>query len=952
MSELSNIKTEQTNIPKTRDFMSELEDVQKAPTTEPTIEKEPGLLSKIAAPLKDLWLAGTTPTESKNIFGAIKETGKSFGKMQAPETRETEISRAKEAKEKAIQEIEDKYLEEFKRQMEWANEIGGIGAQTLVRAGHQAITGATGKELPDISTGSKVADTISSLIGQLTGFAIGASLTGGLGAGSKAASLATRGMSKELAASLAGKVVQGAIKEGVNMSLLSGLHSVANADTKEEALNRAMEYGLMGLVFGGGGVLLKPTAKAIKSSIQKQPNAWAEFKLPKKAPKLKAPKKIEPKIEAKLEAPVERMSIAEVEKISKNPSKYSQDDLMRAVKEIANNPQTYGEEAANTAKLNLQQFARKVPTPGKVEPVIGEYEYIHTKPIESYAPEGKTSLTGKKAIKEASLAERTTISGKKNVNILRSNELAMDIEKLAPKEQRAITEYLNAGGGQEYEGAVMKHLDEAFNKATDNQKLRQAITDAKNLSPEAKEAAKKVSKFFAEHKDYAKKISGKDILKDKYVPYSDIEASKLVKQYGRQRAMSIAKYEAIKSDPNFYKKIGYGQEIPEGFKRISDDIAVPKEFADMLKIVFNETLYDSPGKIAKIQQAIKQTSLSFDGYTHLKMELTDLAESGGAPIRAIKRLMGKDVMTMKQIPKELVEDWVSHGLTTGKLETGADILTEKIRIKGLKKIFQAEEKSMDWLFNQRQTYFKVMQADKLKLEYLSKNTDKVTGLLKVTDQQISAEMAKIARNMNNIYKGVNLEVANIPPGFIKQMQTWAVLAPKWTTASVQTIKEVAKGNPYAIRSLVKAIAVMQLTGQAINLYTTGHTTLENEEGHKLDTKLWGDTYFSFSSLGIEDLARAMSKVLDKGVVEGILSFVMGKFTSAPGMSFIQSGRWRWGIRKNDGELAKLTKVLTNMFSDILPDVLEEPGKAAINGKEIYEILEEFMAAVIGGRVSK
>jgi len=258
----------------------------KAPATQQSALDQIATTQKsLEEKIKYLWEAGTTPVGDKgSIVGA-------FLKAYSPEVMEgykaipTKVSEAggvpgiTKSMESEMQAKQDAakasalkiYMDEYQRQMDGAKKIGGIGAQIVIRAGHQFITGLTGQEPGDISTGNKVADIISSLIGQGAGMIVGAELTGGAALGARAAQLIPKIKGVGTLERVANAIVKGAVHGGVESELLSGVHSVLNADTAEKARERAKEYGLMGLVGGGAGgagaELLGMMARKLKSVV-------------------------------------------------------------------------------------------------------------------------------------------------------------------------------------------------------------------------------------------------------------------------------------------------------------------------------------------------------------------------------------------------------------------------------------------------------------------------------------------------------------------------------------------------------------------------------------------------------------------------------------------------------------------------------------------------------------
>lgn len=1010
-----------TTAPKSETAAPSLRGRLKAPTPTPTpAPEEKGILSKIGTSLKDLWAAGTTPTESKTIFGAAKETGETYEKLQAPETRVAEQERIGVLKEAEQERMEKKYLDEYKKQMDWAGQLlkeGAVGkqkenilAKSVIKAGHQFITGLSGKELPQLSTGDKAADVISTLVGELTGFGVGMALTGGLGIGGKAGIAAKGALSKGAAEALAGKVVNAAVREGVNMALLGGLHGVANAATPQEALKTAAKYGVMGVTFGAGATLFKPVMKAIVKSMKKEPGAWKglakEFK---EAPKLKEPKKIkvtkEAKAPEKVKIPEEAKAIEALPKEAKRP-KFGEEQLNQLddlkVKKLAKEKAIKAEGLAKAEESNQLRALAKKYTEDRNMVIYGTKEAPPriAKPTKLKTPKTAAEKAARKM--EINYLEKVVKDPKSSKQAIKAAEARLAELKASLEVGAEIFPFYDPAEMQKLVGRIGKASEKEIKVAINN--LKKTIKNP-NSTPKAVEFSKKIlrqmrekgvksattpklkpevettgmykgkpvetltkkdiskTEFEAFRSKYASEVQNKTILESNYM--AD-EIAKLKPERARASAQEYINKElgiegikipenatAVES-ANIIQKEGYKASTKKMVKKLLDENPeivrtgkAPEGWAEIARNDFG-TKYSAPneyiasqlrplldtgwmdkaiaessklGKVYSTIQVMKETRLSMDFFLEQRLVMQRMANRKFGFNSIMDKLAGRKAAKLDTPEFRMREKIaVSDDLITPKVyfhggaeERLAGSLKVKGKIsKGVKKILQIEEKRMDAAYNRLVRKFKVN-------DYWSRRQSWVGKHPTATAEELKAAGRKIAAELNASYKGLNYKVL----GYTQNTRDWTrlvMLAPDYTLAKYELLKSAAKGNPESISHIVATIlGSYGVVTQGLNIMLTGHSTIDNPEGHKMDVMINDHTFISVLPDWAYDVPRAVKQPV---------AYAAGK-----------SGFWSqifytgWNLKKGgwDGiwEIAKST------VPSVLDDLLKEGD---------YSLIERILGA--------
>jgi hypothetical protein len=552
--------------------------------------KSTGILSQLGDTLKNVWEAATTPTSGQFIWQSASEAKNVYSKLADPATHAAEQARIDKLQADAKAQAEKIYLDEYKKQMEWASKNLGIVGQAVVRAGHQFITGLSGIEPPDISTGNKIADVISSIIGQGAGFITGAALLGGGNIAAAAGAKAAGVLGLDATKALAGKIVQAAIKEGVQGTMLAGIHSVINADTPKEAMQRAKDYGLMGLIGGGGGKLLGETGSALLKSIKKDPEAWKAFTVKQ----TKAAEKV------KLKAPVEKTAAPAAEKAVTT-------------------------EAARATKPQLKMPERRLAT--DLTPTAAELERAGIKPTEKLKTPAKTEANkealnelqavlqgGKPSAKFESLMNEIVSKPETYPEtIVKAAQVALEKQGKAPKlevpKAKAAKAPAEAPAREKFNEKTLAKLDDlkekytADKKAIEQSKLTDAEKKAKLKDLEDKYKADRNEIIYGKKEGVGEDVQKKlDKLKSEYdTRKANIKKSGLNSQdKGIQLKQAGMKYNAEKKAIMKEAATGEKMKAPE-VKKITPEV---KE-----KVAVKPTTKAAPKKMSAAEKVAKRMEI-------------------------------------------------------------------------------------------------------------------------------------------------------------------------------------------------------------------------------------------------------------------------------------------------------------------------------------------------------
>jgi hypothetical protein len=172
----------------------------------------------------------------------------------------------------------------------------------------------------------------------------------------------------------------------------------------------------------------------------------------------------------------------------------------------------------------------------------------------------------------------------------------------------------------------------------------------------------------------------------------------------------------------------------------------------------------------------------------------------------------------------------------------------KFPAKVAKKALSIEEKRMAWGYNRLQRKIKVLDAMSKRGAWISKHPG-------ATAQEIADATRKITTEVNAVYKSLNYKVI----GYTQSQRDWlriALLAPDYTVAKIEVIKEAVKRNPAAINHMIgTAIGSFVMVTQGMNFMLNGHSTFENDPGHVLDIQVGKGMYIKSMPDWVYDAAN-------------------------------------------------------------------------------------------------
>jgi hypothetical protein len=211
---------------------------------------------------------------------------------------------------------------------------------------------------------------------------------------------------------------------------------------------------------------------------------------------------------------------------------------------------------------------------------------------------------------------------------------------------------------------------------------------------------------------------------------------------------------------------------------------------------------------------------------------------------------------------EIEEMLIKNGLITPKVskflgleEAVADIIEPgkmgkvlKLPAKVVKKALSIEEKRMAWGYNRLQRKIKVLDAMSKREIWIAKNPG-------ATAQEIADATRKITTEVNAVYKSLNYKVL----GYTQSQRDWlriALLAPDYTVAKIEVIKEAVKKNPAALNHMIgTTIGSFVMLTQGLNVILNGHSTFQNDPGHIFDVQVGKGMYIKTMPDWVYDVAN-------------------------------------------------------------------------------------------------
>lgn len=528
---------------------------------------------------------------------------------------------------------------------------------------------------------------------------------------------------------------------------------------------------------------------------------------------------------------------------------------------------------------------------------------------------------------------RDAYSGYKNQLIVKGTQLADQVKKLAPKEQKAVFWYNEAGG----------NLDTLKSWATDGEpKTKPYVQDiqaALNLSPGAKKAAialqegykqlgqsglesgalKTIRNEYGNSRLYTQ-TPGKDFVSTElnkglstYTSHSKARvyntmheailngkvpattnAADLFSVHNEELSQAIASKQLVNqmSDSGLGKLVTDAKDIPNGWKQInvkgigfSQKFVAPEHIASGLKALTDPNFlnnYNLIKNVRKFQGVVKTVDLSYSMFHHLTMVTQMLGQTVNHPLNTVNII--RDVMGGKDI-NPLEQDFVAHGGITSKLGDNQDVLhtlasgpsrLDKLaQVPGLKQAVDLNAKNGEFLFGKVQRYLKTM-------DYTQKASNWVADHPNATNEAVVSAKRGFAKEVNNAYGGLNWESMGVDKTQQAAMRL-AFLAPDWLTSNFSLGKQAltdikGTGGAAARRNIATTVVGGMLATEAINHVLTGHFTNQNEKGHEFEVQVQPGVYVSLMRGGIGDLIKMGSMMVENGPTTGAGRYFQGKLS--------------------------------------------------------------------------
>lgn len=570
------------------------------------------------------------------------------------------------------------------------------------------------------------------------------------------------------------------------------------------------------------------------------------------------------------------------------------------------------ESVVNKAKAKLESFdkvkaelEKRIKTTETFTDVADDPKYVNNEPIE-LMPTAKA-----KTIREQYI-------GNLNEQKLEGIKLAERLEKLAPKEQEALTFYNEAMG----DASILKRwLDDSSQQLSPYKKY---IEQALNLSPEAQKAADMMQQYYKEvgaqsldlgtikavRENYnnrrympdeglakteinkkglstatqhaKKRVYGTthEAITDGMVPET-LKANELLSIHSEEMAKVNTNAKLIKSlrenglgdytkasvAPKGYKIIeGLSRETPittpEGEPAIMRrNFIMPEELADGLKAIT-----DKLTPVGKLGKAYDKTS-SFMKTIDLSLSLFhDLTMVMQAAYQGNLNNVLKKFDINSEGFHEMEKDFVKHTGITSRLETNADIV-RNLRDAGgkladlpiIKQIAALNDKHSEFLFGKMQRWLKVMDYQKKVAKFAGKNFE-------LSEAELITGKKQIAQEVNAAYGGLNWEALGITPNALKALRR-TLLAPDWTLSNAFLVAKVAQRGPggqAARNHFIKAALGGLMATEALSKMLTGHFTNENKPGHLLEIEIAPNVYFSLFRGSIGDTLKLADNIYHYG----------------------------------------------------------------------------------------
>lgn len=555
-----------------------------------------------------------------------------------------------------------------------------------------------------------------------------------------------------------------------------------------------------------------------------------------------------------------------------------------------------------------------------------EGQYVINRPFEP--------LWGKNDKKTAG-SLRQEFSGQMNEQKARGGQLVGDIKKILPKEvDRQAAFWIKAANGAEgpIRTALQNDKFDPYEKG-----LKRALELIG--TPKATEALKRVGSYYEQAGNVSKEVGSIGAIRENYqnriyspeppADYVKTELRKTLKQntrHSKQRVfdtefqaveagkkfattdiaaslsihneemarvnasikmasfmdkMQLAKFADEKEAPRDWKEV-------EGVRRNGQKLYAPKGIADGLRAITEPDMVkkiDALRNIGKYQNFIKTFDVSLSFFHHITLVKQALDNGNVSAIINLPRMN-----TWLESPefKQLERHFAQHGGITSTVDINRDIMGSLFRadkdgdlidkaleLPGIKQSAAFAKAGSNFLFGKVQRYIKVMDYGNKMSNWIGRHPD-------ATPAEIKEAMIGITKQVNSAYGGLNWEALGVRKTELS-LARLVLLAPDWVMSNLQmpwmALSDFKTAGNAARANLIVGFLTARLITEGLNHILTGHSSSENDKGHKNEVQLAPHVYFSAYRGATGEVQKMASNIMEQGA-KGAARYAASKL--APG----------------------------------------------------------------------
>lgn len=452
---------------------------------------------------------------------------------------------------------------------------------------------------------------------------------------------------------------------------------------------------------------------------------------------------------------------------------------------------------------------------------------------------------------------RDAFTGKENSQIVRGNQLADTMKKLAPNEQEGIQLYIDAGGDKNYLQSMVNNPDTILDSYIPKTKItyRDAYNQALNLSPNAQKAANMAQQYYKEAGQYALDMGTTHSIRENYAnrlweqepqgvktelgrpgisPNTSHSKARVYDTIGEgllngkepatlkaNDLLSIHNQELAHANTtralaDSLEQSGLGSytngSVPQGFKNVNGlDKMIPTDKGILSrKFVLPEKLSDSLSAITdpdytkkinwmrntqKYQGVVKSVDLALSLFHHITLSAQALYNSHGG-VDFVKHFNDLNKLDSPEFNK-MEQDFASHTGMTTKVGDNYDVLRNIRGQEGtLGKIanLPGVKQAVGVVDKNNDLLFGKIQRWLKVTDYQNKVLDYVSKYPETDNSALDNVKKSIAKEINLAYGGLNWKSMGFNPSTVASMRL-GLLAPDWTTSSIGMIgKAFEKGE--------------------------------------------------------------------------------------------------------------------------------------------------------------